>query len=351
MQRSGAFKSDLEVSEGRFLRQKQPLHRLGHRRRLLRLPRRARALPPLRRARLPVVAAHDDRAPPQGPRGRDRDLLRQPLPRRARLGLRGRRLRRRPPRLGLPLARPTAPATRPSRAASACRCCGTARRAGSSTTTRPTSSACSTARGTSGATPRSTSTPSRCAPRSTRSTRGSTTTSTTASTRPGSRARRRPTTRPSTASSPRCHGSRRSSAQRRYLTGDTLTEADWRAWVTLLRFDPVYHTHFRLNGRRVMDHPNLWGFTRELYQLPGHRRDDGDRRDQDALLHDARRAQPQAHHPPRPAGLGPDGAARARLTAAAYSTRVNQVTTIGSSSVRRQPGSPSSSATSSRQHS
>ena len=57
--------------------------------------------------------------------------------------------------------------------------------------------------------------------------------------------------------------------QRRYLTGDTVTEADWRAWVTLVRFDPVYHTHFRLNGRRVMDQPNLWGFTRELYQRPG----------------------------------------------------------------------------------
>ena len=58
-------------------------------------------------------------------------------------------------------------------------------------------------------------------------------------------------------------------AERRYLTGDRLTEADWRAFVTLLRFDPVYHTHFRLNGRRVMDHPNLWGYTRELYQMPG----------------------------------------------------------------------------------
>jgi putative glutathione S-transferase len=57
--------------------------------------------------------------------------------------------------------------------------------------------------------------------------------------------------------------------QLRYLTGDTLTEADWRTWVTLLRFDIVYNTHFRLNGRRVMDHPNLWGFTKELYQLPG----------------------------------------------------------------------------------
>ena len=58
-------------------------------------------------------------------------------------------------------------------------------------------------------------------------------------------------------------------AERRYLTGDTITEADWRLWPTLVRFDPVYHTHFRLNGRRVSDHPNLWGFARELYQLPG----------------------------------------------------------------------------------
>jgi len=58
-------------------------------------------------------------------------------------------------------------------------------------------------------------------------------------------------------------------AERRYLAGDVITEADWRAWVTLLRFDPVYHTHFRLNGRRVADHPSLWGFTRELYQVPG----------------------------------------------------------------------------------
>jgi glutathionyl-hydroquinone reductase len=58
-------------------------------------------------------------------------------------------------------------------------------------------------------------------------------------------------------------------AERRYLTGDSVTEADWRAFVTLLRFDPVYHTHFRLNGRRVMDHRNLYGYTRELYQMPG----------------------------------------------------------------------------------
>ena len=58
-------------------------------------------------------------------------------------------------------------------------------------------------------------------------------------------------------------------AANRYLVGDALTEADWRLWVTLVRFDRVYHTHFRCNGRRITDYPNLWGYTRELYQQPG----------------------------------------------------------------------------------
>ena len=57
--------------------------------------------------------------------------------------------------------------------------------------------------------------------------------------------------------------------ERRYLTGDRLTLADWRLFPTLVRFDVVYHTHFRCNGRRLIDHPNLWRYTRELYQQPG----------------------------------------------------------------------------------
>jgi putative glutathione S-transferase len=57
--------------------------------------------------------------------------------------------------------------------------------------------------------------------------------------------------------------------ERRYLTGDRLTLADWRLFPTLVRFDVVYHTHFRCNGRRIIDHPNLWRYTRELYQQPG----------------------------------------------------------------------------------
>lgn len=52
----------------------------------------------------------------------------------------------------------------------------------------------------------------------------------------------------------------------RYLTGDNLTEADWRLFTTLLRFDAVYHGHFKCNIRKLAEYPNLWGYTRDLYQ-------------------------------------------------------------------------------------
>lgn len=55
----------------------------------------------------------------------------------------------------------------------------------------------------------------------------------------------------------------------RYLMGDRITEADWRLFVTLIRFDPVYHLHFKCNRRRIVDYPALWSYTRELYQWPG----------------------------------------------------------------------------------
>jgi putative glutathione S-transferase len=57
--------------------------------------------------------------------------------------------------------------------------------------------------------------------------------------------------------------------ERRFVAGDRITEADWRLFTTLLRFDPVYHQHFKCNRRRVADYPNLWPYTRELYQVPG----------------------------------------------------------------------------------
>ncbi|NVO28721.1 glutathione S-transferase family protein [Donghicola sp. C2-DW-16] len=55
----------------------------------------------------------------------------------------------------------------------------------------------------------------------------------------------------------------------RYLTGDTLTEADWRLFTTLVRFDSVYHQHFKCNRKRIIDYPNMWAYVRELYQRPG----------------------------------------------------------------------------------
>jgi glutathionyl-hydroquinone reductase len=58
-------------------------------------------------------------------------------------------------------------------------------------------------------------------------------------------------------------------ARQRYLAGDRITEADWRLFTTLVRFDPVYVGHFKCNLRRLVEYPNLWPFARELYQHPG----------------------------------------------------------------------------------
>ncbi|GKX56398.1 glutathione-dependent reductase [Leminorella grimontii] len=58
-------------------------------------------------------------------------------------------------------------------------------------------------------------------------------------------------------------------SQSRFLTGEKLTEADIRLWTTLLRFDPVYVTHFKCDKKRISDYPNLYGFLRDIYQLPG----------------------------------------------------------------------------------
>jgi len=55
----------------------------------------------------------------------------------------------------------------------------------------------------------------------------------------------------------------------RFLVGEKPTEADWRLFTTLVRFDAVYYGHFKCNIRRLIDYPNLWAYTRELYQWPG----------------------------------------------------------------------------------
>ena len=56
---------------------------------------------------------------------------------------------------------------------------------------------------------------------------------------------------------------------RRYLVGDTITEADVRLWVTLVRFDPVYHGHFKCNRQKLTEMPVLWEYARDLFQTPG----------------------------------------------------------------------------------
>ncbi len=58
-------------------------------------------------------------------------------------------------------------------------------------------------------------------------------------------------------------------SRQRYLVGARLTEADWRLFTTLVRFDAVYHGHFKCNLRRLVDYPNLSNYARELYQVPG----------------------------------------------------------------------------------
>ncbi|MFT6557988.1 glutathione S-transferase family protein [Sneathiella sp.] len=57
-------------------------------------------------------------------------------------------------------------------------------------------------------------------------------------------------------------------SRQRYLTGDRLTEADWRLFTTLVRFDPVYVGHFKCNLKRIADYPNLSNYLRDLYQRP-----------------------------------------------------------------------------------
>ncbi|MBM3527244.1 MAG: glutathione S-transferase family protein [Alphaproteobacteria bacterium] len=58
-------------------------------------------------------------------------------------------------------------------------------------------------------------------------------------------------------------------SRQRYVAGARLTEADWRLFPTLVRFDAVYYSHFKCNLRRIVDYPNLWNYLRDLFQTPG----------------------------------------------------------------------------------
>jgi len=58
-------------------------------------------------------------------------------------------------------------------------------------------------------------------------------------------------------------------ASQRYLVGDTITEADVRLFTTLVRFDAVYHGHFKCNRQKLAELPVLWAYARDLFQTPG----------------------------------------------------------------------------------
>ena len=73
-----------------------------------------------------------------------------------------------------------------------------------------------------------------------------------------------PTTRCSPGSTSCASGS-----PARYLVGDTITEADVRLWTTLVRFDAVYHGHFKCNRQKLTEMPVLWAYARDLFQTPG----------------------------------------------------------------------------------
>ncbi|MER5734954.1 glutathione S-transferase C-terminal domain-containing protein [Streptomyces sp. NPDC002262] len=88
-------------------------------------------------------------------------------------------------------------------------------------------------------------------------------------------------------------------ARRRYLVGDTLTEADVRLFPTLVRFDAVYHGHFKCNRQKLTEMPALWGYARDLFQTPGF----GDTIDFDQI----KAHYYVVHHAINPTGIVPRG--------------------------------------------
>jgi glutathionyl-hydroquinone reductase len=87
----------------------------------------------------------------------------------------------------------------------------------------------------------------------------------------------------------------------RYLLGDQLTEADIRLFTTLVRFDAVYHGHFKCNIRRIVDYPALWRFTRDVYNLKGVA--------ETVNLHHIRHHYYESHTSINPSGIVPAGPA------------------------------------------
>ena len=188
------------------------------------------------------------------------------------------------------------------------------RRRWSPTTSRGSPTTSSSSGATTTAPTRPTCGPPTSARRWRRSCSGSTPRSTTASTAVGSPARRRRTTRRTTGSGRRMDWLEERLADRRYLMGDAITEADVRLFTTLARFDAVYHGHFKCNRHKLTEMPALWGYARDLFQTPGF----GDNIDFDQIkqhyyvVHQDINPTRHRARGPRPVRLA--GAARPRVT-------------------------------------
>ena len=109
-------------------------------------------------------------------------------------------------------------------------------------------------------------------------------------------------------------------SRQRYLVGNAITEADWRLFCTLIRFDAVYYSHFKCNWRHIYEYPNLSNYVRDLYQQPGVAETVEPGADQAALLRQPAAGEPDRHRAGRPA---------ARLRRAARSGEVR----LGSAAV------------------
>ena len=198
--------------------------------------------------------------------------------------------------------------TRATPAASRCRCCGTRSSAPSSATSCRKSSACSIRRSMPSPTSAPTITRPNCAARSTRSTTRCFQNVNNGVYRCGFASTQEAYEEAFLDLFGTLDRLEARLSRQRYLAGDRITEADWRLFTTLVRFDAVYYTHFKCNLRRIMDYPNLSNYLRELYQVPGVADDGEHRPHQAALFHEHAAAQSERH---RAARAGADFAGEA----------------------------------------
>ena len=154
-------------------------------------------------------------------------------------------------------------------AASRCPCCGTSSARPSSATSRPRSSACSIRRSTPSRASTPTSIRRTCAAKSTRSTISSIANVNNGVYRAGFATAQEAYEEAFRGVFATLDELERRLARQRYLAGPRMTEADWRLFTTLIRFDAVYYSHFKCNMRRIRDYPNLSNYLRDLYQVPG----------------------------------------------------------------------------------